>query len=404
MNEFVLSEVVEKLESIFLNVIYMKPEDRIASPNITHLSEIKTILNEVFDEKNLCQDVIFTNNTDKQFFGVRINPLMSAQDALTILTSDEKFKLGKYQVEIDSKLLDINLSASEIVAIILFEISSMIDSYEVIDQVRALIDLHVLSEDDVISIRDSVNYSQLIIYALKDTLYKVSSVMFKEDLEELTSNRLIQALELEDALVSGQQKIMSSSYGTGETVRSPKVIILKWVFMIYKDIKHNSTAAKDTLKDAMDFTASRLEKFEIEKTILAISRIGQTIMEGTRIDKVLEQKGMYTLSEISLFSSLKKNGLRAVEDAYYEYAMRIKNCSTEEDAMYILRGISTRLNILEDYLNNTPDLSDFERKKWTELAYRYRALREELAKKKIWNKNNYGIFINYDELDKLDEE
>jgi hypothetical protein len=174
--------------------------------------------------------------------------------------------------------------------------------------------------------------------------------------------------------------------------------------MIYKDMKHNSTAAKDTLKDARDFTASKLEKFEIEKTILAIDRIGQTIAEGSRIDKVFEQKGMYSLCEISLFSSLKKNGLRAVEDAYYEYTMRIKNCSTEEDAMYILRGINTRLNILEDYLNNTPDLSDFERKKWTELAYRYRALREELAKKKIWNKNNYGIFINYDELDKLEEE
>lgn len=403
MNEFVLSEVVDKLESVFLNILYMKPEDRVASPNISHLSEIKSVLNEIFKD-NLCQDVIFTNNTDKQFFGVRINPLMSAQDALTILTSDEKFKLGKFQIEIDSKLLDIELSATEIAAIVLFEISSMIDSYEVIDQVRALIDLHVLSEDDVISIRDSVNYSQLIIYALKDTLYKVSSIMFKEDLEEITSNRLIQALELEESLISGQQKIMSSSYGSGECVRSPKVVILRWVFMIYKDIKHNAVSAKDTLKDAKDFTASKLEKFEIDKTIMAIDRIGQTIIEGARIDKVLEQKGMYSLCEISLFASLKKNGLRAVEDAYYEYAMRVKNCNTEEDAMYILRGISTRLNILEDYLNNTPDLSDFERKKWTELAMKYRALREDLAKKKIWEKNKYGIYINYGELDKLDEE
>ena len=46
----------------------------------------------------------------------------------------------------------------------------MMDSFDVIEQVRVLIDLYVLSDDDVISIRDSVNYSQLIIYALKETL------------------------------------------------------------------------------------------------------------------------------------------------------------------------------------------------------------------------------------------
>ena len=403
MNEFVLNEVIDKLESVFLNILYLKPEERLVTPNISHLTDIKNALNEIFKE-NSCTDVMYTNNTDKQFFGIHINPIMSANDALTILTTDEKIKFNKYQVELDSKLFDLDLSAIEITATLLHEISAMVDSYEVVDQVRALIDLYVLSEDDVISIRDSVNYSQLIIYALKDTFYKVSSAMFKEEPEELVTNRLIQAAELEDSLISAQQKILSSSYGTGESVRSPKTIILRWMFMIYKDMQHNSRIVKETLKDARDFTASKLQKMEIDRTLTAVDRINtQTLIENVRIDKVLESAGLHSVAEISLFKSLKNNGLRSIEDSLYEYALRIKNCDTEEDAMYILRCINTRLNILEDYIYNTPDLSETERKHWELVATKYRELRDQLSKKKIWKKNNYGLFMDYNLLDYLDK-
>lgn len=404
MNEFVFGEAIDNLESVFLNVLYLKPEERLVAPNISHLSDIKEILNKIFTE-NSCTDVLYTLNTDKQFFGIKVNPLMNANDALIILATDEKIKFNKYQVEIDSKLFDVNLSAKEITALLLHEVSSMIDSYEVIDQVRALIDMYVLNEDDVISIRDSVNYSQLIIYALKDTLYKVSSAMFKVEPEELTTNKLIQASEMEDFLISGQQKIINSSYGVGEGVRSPKTVILRWMFTIYKDMRHNSNIIKDTLKDAKEFTASKLEKMEIDKTLAAVDRIGsQVYIEGARIDKVLESKGLHAVCEISLFKSLKVNGLRAIEDALYEYTIRIKNCDTEEDAMYILRCINVRIGILEDYLVNTPNLSDTERKHWELVLKKYRDLREQLAQKKIVNKKQYGLFFDYDQLDNLDKD
>lgn len=402
MNEFALNEAIDKLESAFLNILYLKPEDNIVTPNITNLSDIKNALNEIFKD-NMCTDVLYTPNTDKLFFGIKINPIMSAQDALLILTTDEKFKFDKYQVEIDSKLFDVDLTGSEITALLLHEISAMVDSYCVTDSVRALIDLYILAEDDIIYLKNSANYSQLIIYALKDTYYKVSSAMFKDDPEELTNNNIIQAAELEDILISSQQKIVSSLYGSGETVRTPKTDILKWMFMIYKDMQHNSGIIKDTLKDAKDFTGSRLDQIEIDKTLAAVDRIGQTTI-AENFTGIIKKQNMFSLCEISLFKSLKQNGLRSIEDAYYEYAMRIKNCSTEEDAMYILRGINTRLSIVEDYMYNTPDLSDIEKKHWQEVAMRYRGLREALSKKKIWNKNQYGLFFDYGQLDSLDKE
>ena len=397
-----LNDKVERLESVFLNIIRLKPEERLIAPNISHLTDIKTALNDLFDQECTCKDVIYTLNTDKPFFGIEINPDMSPAEALIILTTDDKFKLKEYQLELDSKLFEIGLTADEIVATILFEISSMINSYEAIDQVRVMIDLYLLSEDDVINIRNSANYSQLIIYALKDTLYKVSSIMFKEDPEEIQTNRLIQVLELEDSLLPAQEKILSSPYGSGECVREPKITILQWMFMIYKDIKHNSSIIKETLTEAKYFTASRLIKSEIDKTLAAVDRINVTIFESCSLNRMFEAKAIHSLNEISIFKSLKQNGLRGIEDALYEYALRIKNCETEEDALYILRGINTRLSILEDYLNNTPDLSDTERKRWELVATKYRELREQLAKKKIVNKKQYGLFFDYDQLDQLD--
>lgn len=404
MNEIALNEIVEKIDSVFLNILYLKPEERMVTPSISLLNDLKDLLNEIFKE-NSCSDILYTVNTDKQYFGIKINPIMSAPEALTIIATDDKLKLGRYQIEFDSKLFDFGLTAEELTATLLFEISSMMDSYEVIDQVRALIDLHVLANDDIISLRDSANYSQLIIYALKDTLYKVSSIMFKEDPEEIISNKLIQALSLEDLIISAQQKIISSSFGIGDSVREPKTIILRWMFMVYKDIKHNSEIIKTTLKDAKEFTASKLVKFEIDKTLQCIDNIrAQTIFENTSLLNELSDKGFSAVAEISLFKSLKTNGLRSIEDAYYEFAMKTKSCETEEEAMYILRGINTRLNILEDYVYNTPDLPDAERKHWEMVIRKYRELREILAKKKIVNKKSYGIFFDYNQLDYLDEE
>jgi hypothetical protein len=81
----------------------------------------------------------------------------------------------------------------------------------------------------------------------------------------------------------------------------------------------------------------------------------------------------------------------------------MKNCETEEDAMYIIHGINTRLNVLEDYIVNTPELSDAERRRWEGLATKYRTLREELIKKNITNKKQYGLFFDYDQLDRMDD-
>ena len=82
--------------------------------------------------------------------------------------------------------------------------------------------------------------------------------------------------------------------------------------------------------------------------------------------------------------------------------MKVKNCTTAEDAYMIMRAINSRLGILEDYLLND-EMSDYDRKHWEYVAQQYRDLRAKLANKKFKEKQ-YGLFFDYSKLDKLDNE
>ena len=402
MNIEYLAEKVEKLESVFVNILYLKPEDRVVAPNMTNLADLRTIINSIFDE-NKCLDVLYTLNTDKQFFGIRINPAMSASDATVILSTDEKVRLVNYQIEFDSKLFDIGLTGEELVAITIYEIASMMDNTEIFDNLRALIDCNVVTNDDVISIRDSVNYAQLIIFAIKDTMYKLSSMIFKDEPEDLLANPATAATETGESLLSAREKIISSISGLGDTFRTPKPVILEWMFLMYRDMKINSGIISDTLNDAKAFTASRLEIAEIDKTLDAVNRIDNSIIESKNIDlnHFFEKKHLSSLNEISLFKSLKKNGLRGIENELYEYTMRVKNCTDADDAYLVMRGINNRLGVLEDYIYSE-QLSDSDRRHWEEVAQAYRDLRVVLSKKKLEGKQ-YGLFFDYNKLDELDK-
>lgn len=402
MNEFKVTEVKDSLESVFLNILHLNSEDRLINPNSGLLIEMKKLLNELFNEYE-CTNIIYTNNTDKPFFCINVDPEITGTDAIIILCNDDKFKLNKYQIEFDSKLFNLGLTAEELVSVLLYEISSIMDT-NTINRVRGFIDLKLEDEDDYLDLRKAVEEYRFIIYGIKDAMFKLSSILFKEDYDEIAYNTTAQELSIIDSAISALKKIENSFLANGGYVKQPKVTVLQWVLMYYKEIKFNINVIKDTLIDAKDFTGSKLVIKEIDKILNALNYLwNQPVAESGNILRVLEDKISTSVLEASLFKSLKSNGLRTIEDSYYEYAMRIKNCETEEDAIYILRCINTRISILEDYIYNT-EISEKERKRWEELVFKYRELREILSKKKIWKKSNYGLFIDYNELDSLDKD
>lgn len=393
-------DCVDSLEATLLEIVHLRDEEKLIAPTNKLLGDIAAKLTAIMPDK-ICMGVLYTLNTDKPFFGIKVDPYITQEDALNILTLDTEVNINKYKVEFDSKLFDIGLGVDEIAAYAIYEISTML-SEETVNNVRALIDTYMITQDDVVSIRDSASYAALIIFALKDTFYKVSALPFKNNGE--VASKIITDFDLVDELVSAKTKIDAN---VGDVFRTPNTVILQWMFVMYRDMRTNSSTIAETLKDAKTYAASKLELAEINKVLDSINHIDANIAFTEAADSMpvyefLDKKGYHTLSEGSIFAGLKRNGLKSIEDAYYEFLIRAKNCETEEDAWYILRGINSRLSILNDYLYNT-ELSDTEYRKWSALADKYRMLREDLAKKKITNKKQYGIFIDYDKLDKLDD-
>ena len=400
MNEYNLTENFEHLVSAFgyMTSSYTDDENNI-HPKLSTLDDIAGILNNIF-EGTKCKQVLFTQNLDNAFFGIRVNPEIHKDTIITIISTSDQVTFRNYSVEIDSKVLDAQLTDQELAAYMLYEISSMIVSNEIIDKLRSYIDVYLTSADDVISIRDSVHYYQLLIYAIKDTLTKLSSMLYKDTPEDLiNTNQFINSLELNDVLIDAHQKIISNIVGPGDSMRAPNLVLLKWMFIMYRSMDTNSNVVRDTLKDAKVLTGSKLDKFEIDKTLKALDHIDNTIVglkEDGNLIQFLESAHIDIVNE-SLFGNLKRRGLRSLEDDLYTVALQIKNLESENEAIYTMRFINTRLNILEDYLYENQDITDIEKKHWAMVANKYRALREELVRKKIWNKKQYGLFWDYNQ-------
>lgn len=404
-----IKENVERLISAFSYMMSVYPDENNISPNFKNLDDIAIILNNIFEEENIkCTDVLFTRNTDKFFFGLKVNPAMNKNDVIKIVSTSDPVNFKNYKIEFDSKLFEIGLSDEEIAIYTLYEISALMVSNEVIDKLRTYIDVYLTSSDDVISIRDSVHYYQMIIYAIKDTLIKISSMLYKDSPEDiLNSNNFINSIEANETAISAHEKIIASENGPGDSMRSPNVVLLRWMFIMYRSMDINSNVVKDTLNDARDLTGSKLDIEEIDKTLRSIDSIDNSIAVGESCEQNLVsflESNNITFTNESLFGGLKKRGLRSLEDDLYTISMQIKNLETENDAIYTMRSINTRLNILDDYLYTNTELPENDRKHWQGVADKYRMLREELVRKKIWNKKNYGLFFDYNQLDSLDKD
>lgn len=359
-------------------------------PTARESAEMEKCLNELFEEYT-CNSVLFTNNTDNILFGINVSPTITDTDIIAIVLTDQPVQLNRYAIEFDLKLFN-ELDGMEVAAFVVEDIASLF-LQNTIDIARNILDRILVSEEDYIEVKQSVNYSQILSFGMKDTMKKVSGLIYKDE-DAIGMNEFSQTFELRDMLLDVASKIRSNIMAEEDVTIEPSMGILKWSLMIYKDIEINFRLAEETLTTARAITGSELDKREIDRTIKCIRRASSEVLSESAC--VME-----AVKGFSIFKNLKLNGLRGIEDDLYEYKIRTKNCETEDEAMYILRQINTRINILEDYLAST-EVSPAEANRWRSVIDSFRDLRAELAKKKISNKKQYGIFIDYDQYDKLD--
>ena len=359
-------------------------------PTVSVLNDLKKELNTLFNEAK-CEEIIYTKNTDKLFFGASVTPVITNEETMEIVLGNDDIRIKKYYLELDSKLLMIGLDSREFTAIILHEVGHMVINDIPVKRVRENIDKYFQDKDKILNIKASTQYTQLLNFAIKDTLKKVTSLRYRNN-EEVLADSFVVMCGYGEELKNAEAKITSNIWSTTVGVKEPKLVILDWVFRVYTDMKFARIPAIKTLQKSKSYTGSVLEKKEIDRVIAAIQRIDTDIVqEATELLESAKRKN-------SLFRRLKVNGLRSIEDDVYEFRIRAKNAETEDEAMYTLRQINTRLAILDDYVMYE-DLDDHERQKYIDIMNKFREIRDFLSKKKIYNKKSYGIWYDYDRLD-----
>lgn len=359
--------------------------------NSSKLNALKAELNSFFTDSR-CIDIIYTNNTDKLFFGMSVLPNISGDDAVKILQTNDPYRVDSYYLELDSKIFSpiLDLTTSELLAILLHEVGHVVNDSKPANDVRVAIDTYLAKNNDHIVLSSSIHYREILAFGIKDTIRKLTSLFEKgkED-DELIADEFVNMFGYGTELETAFDKIVKNGFHVNKNV-SNKFIVLTWTLRIYKDIKLRRISALHTLRKGKAMSSSKLEKMELDNVMRRLNRIDdEALIEGA-IDAI-KTKYNNTIKQI------KYKGIRSFEDDLYEFNMRIRNIEDEEDALYIMRQINTRLAIIDDYVS-TERLEEKEQQRWFNLMDKFQKLREDLSKKIVYKRQNYGLFVQYPEI------
>ena len=355
----------------------------------SRLNELKNELNKLFTGAK-CREVIFTDNTDKLFFGMRVYPEITGDMAMNILHDNDPVSYDAYYLEIDSKLIDpmLNLNGRELTAILLHGVGHIVYDTQPTDEVKKHIDKYIANSDSYISLKDSVNYRELLAYALKDSVIKCASLFSRIGNDELIADAFVASCGFGPDLETGFRKILRSTTFINKSVDN-RFINLSWVLRIYTEIGTKRLPAIKTLNKAKSLTASQLEKRELTNAVNKLNRL-EIVDEGA-IDNV---KAKFNKK----FAKFKAKGIRSLKDDIYEFTLRARTIETEEEALLLIRNINNDITILEDYITE-PDIPQAEVESISDLLQELYALRQKVSKdSKIRSSYDSMIKVVYPDL------
>lgn len=365
------------------------------------LKEIKDALNKFFEDSE-CKKVIFTKNIDKLFFGMCVYAHVSPYMCGKILEDDDQVRIENYSVEIDSKLLEIGLTTRELVAILLHEVGHLVNDSTPANEIRKAIDVYMVETKDTLSLNKDKEYMALMRLAISDTIRKTTSLFYRQG-QEIIADEFVFLCGYGNDLESAFKKIVKSTKNINQNV-SNKLIVLKWTLDIYKDLGVYRALAIKTLNSSKQLTASELEKQEIEDTLKDLKSISVSSLRECReiYESIVVESNYIFESDYkdTLIGKIQRKGLKGMEEDIFEYQMRLNNVDTEDEAIHLMRQINSRMAVLDDYLYYSADeLSTSQRDRWERTYHKYELLREELSKKTIYNRKNYGLWFDYNYLD-----
>lgn len=369
----------------------------------SELSLIKNTLNTMMDKCNgecVCREVIYTNNTDKLFFGMAVYPHVNDMSYI-VRNSTERNPLKfveaiktQYTIEIDSKLCDkvLGFTGRHLTAILLHEIGHIVlaqkeSLYQFIDLIN-----HYCAKNHTTLKHDIITYNigNMFKYPYYDMLRKTRS-FFGVSIEEIDADTFASACGYHSYLMDAYRRISKNGFNINKNVKN-KLYVLDWVMKTYSEMGVLRMDVIRKLKKSGDITGSVTEK-QIVSGIC-------TILDSPD-DNSIQEDAEYLMSEgYSFLDKVRRNGLKGIKNDLYELRIRVKSSSDEEECLYLLRMINSRIGILDDYIAaHIEDSSDKELEEWVDTLHEYEDLRETLTTKQSIKKvRYYGLYTDYSKL------
>ena len=371
--------------------------------NINVLNVIKDELNRAFPDFK-CTEVIYTPNYDKEFFGIFVLPcglitndfiykLFAGLTMIDYNESFESFKFDSYKLEIDGKLLrDFNFSYHELAALILQEVCAM-NSIEPVDRLRNAIDNYICMNNVHLYIKSMIDYWPVFELVGKITLHNITSLFTRFEFSVFDHVSDIVRDGLYEPFKTAWSKL--NTMGKMEEVNT-NLVMLSWYFESYKDFR-NSRQLEFILRSSIETESSAIVKK------LSLNALNSVIGDLSCHDNRYYNNLIHESSKRKgLIYQMKRNGLKSIEEDLYEYNMRLRNVETQDDAILLMRQINSRMSILEEYLEEE-DMDDKDRKRWESCYNKYTELRDALSKKTVYNRKMYGLFVDYNALQQMND-
>lgn len=340
------------------------------------LNKLKNELNRFFKGQR-CREVLYTNNTDKVFFGMSVLPIMNDEDVVYILNSDNDYIVKEYYLELDSKLFgaDLCLNDEELLAVLLHEVGHMVNSTEPIENARNILDLYLAKTHSELDIAESINQKAILGFGLRDLMRKTISIFEKDQFEEITADEFVYKCGYGDQLQSALHKILKKRNSIVND-KDNKLAIFVWTVSLYKNIKMQRIPALRLIRKGKQISPSQLQKRDFERLERNLKKIDLVATNESALEGL---KKLYS----DRINRIKYKGVKGLKEDYYELALRAKNVDLVDEGLIIIRRINSNMSIIQDYLD-TEGLDDKTREEVFEILEMYDELRTKLMKKDLF--------------------
>ncbi len=358
------------------------------------LDTIKSELN-LFFKDFICTEVILTENTDHEFFGVQISPMFNTIDDIGLLFNpDNNLKFHHYLLEFDTKLFQGDFTARQIAALLIHDINKL-NTPNLLKDILFAFDHISMCKGVEVSQDNVLLNKEFFLFTIQDTARKMTSAFEYIPSDLSFADDFLRSYGLDKDYEDGMFGVKACRNNLKDQICST-TITMNWFVEKYRDLSpHCHKDLANDFRDAIQFTGSKLVRRLLNQVIntLVILRYPGENRYYSALTESAKKK-------MSLANQIKYNGLKSLEDDVYEYRMRIKNVNTEDEAINIVRQINNRMGIISDYLENE-EISDMDRERFFRLYDKYDGLREELSKKAIYNRKMYGLFVDYNALQQM---